>query len=104
MLSAEIGKLKRIIAEQVVNNPLTENNRGKKEGKGKKGGVYNAVIVRTRRGVRRPDGSAIRFAHNAVVLLGGDKKQAIGTRIFGPIARELRENFMKIVSLAVEVL
>ena len=54
--------------------------------------------------MRRADGSVIRFDHNAVVLLASDKKQAIGTRIFGPIARELRENFMKIISLAPEVL
>lgn len=73
-------------------------------GKVKKGDVYNAVVVRTRKGVRRPDGSAIRFDGNAAVLL--DKQlQPIGTRIFGPVTRELRgEQFMKIVSLAPEVL
>ena len=70
----------------------------------KKGEVYNAVLVRTKKGVRRNDGSVLRFDHNAVVLLSTDKKQALGTRIFGPIARELREHFMKIVSLAEEVL
>ncbi len=73
-------------------------------GKVKKGEVYNAVVVRTRKGVRRPDGSLIRFDGNAAVLL--DKQlNPIGTRIFGPVTRELRgEKFMKIVSLAPEVL
>ena len=73
-------------------------------GKVKKGEVLNAVIVRTKKGVRRPDGSAIRFDENAVVLLNA-QLQPIGTRVFGPITRELRgENFMKIISLAPEVL
>jgi large subunit ribosomal protein L14 len=73
-------------------------------GKVKKGEVFNAVVVRTRKGVRRPDGSLIRFDGNAAVLL--DKQlQPIGTRIFGPVTRELRgERFMRIVSLAPEVL
>ena len=70
----------------------------------KKGEVLNAVIVRTKKGVRRPDGSLIRFDGNAVVLLNA-QLQPIGTRVFGPITRELRgENFMKIISLAPEVL
>lgn len=70
----------------------------------KKGEVYNAVVVRTRCGVRRPDGSLIRFDGNAAVLLN-NQLQPIGTRIFGPVTRELRtEQFMKIVSLAPEVL
>ncbi|MDX1252931.1 MAG: 50S ribosomal protein L14 [Pseudomonadota bacterium] len=70
----------------------------------KKGEVYNAVVVRTRKGVRRPDGSIIRFDGNAAVLLN-NQLQPIGTRIFGPVTRELRtEKFMKIVSLAPEVL
>jgi large subunit ribosomal protein L14 len=73
-------------------------------GKVKKGEVYNAVVVRTRKGVRRSDGSAIRFDGNAAVLLN-NQLQPIGTRIFGPVTRELRgEKFMKIVSLAPEVL
>lgn len=73
-------------------------------GKVKKGEVFNAVVVRTRKGVRRPDGSLIRFDGNAAVLL--DKQlNPIGTRIFGPVTRELRgEKFMRIVSLAPEVL
>ncbi len=73
-------------------------------GKVKKGEVYDAVVVRTRKGVRRTDGSLIRFDGNAAVLLS-PKLEPIGTRIFGPVTRELRtERFMKIVSLAPEVL
>ena len=73
-------------------------------GKVRKGELYNAVVVRTRKGVRRPDGSLIRFDRNAAVLLT-NQFQPIGTRIFGPVTRELRrERFMKIVSLAPEVL
>jgi large subunit ribosomal protein L14 len=73
-------------------------------GKVKKGEVYDAVVVRTRKGVRRNDGSLIRFDGNAAVLLT-PKLEPIGTRIFGPVTRELRsERFMKIVSLAPEVL
>ena len=73
-------------------------------GKVKKGEIYNAVVVRTRKGVRRPDGSLIRFDGNAAVLLSA-RLEPIGTRIFGPVTRELRTgNFMKIISLAPEVL
>lgn len=73
-------------------------------GKVKKGQVMNAVVVRTRKGVRRPDGSLIRFDENAAVLLNNNKAP-VGTRIFGPVTRELRtEQFMKIISLAPEVL
>ncbi len=73
-------------------------------GKVKKGEVMNALVVRTRKGVRRTDGSLIRFDSNAVVLLNA-QFQPIGTRIFGPVTRELRvEKYMKIVSLAPEVL
>jgi len=73
-------------------------------GNAKKGSVAKAVVVRTRKEVRRPDGSYIRFDDNAVVLLNAAGEMR-GTRIFGPVARELRENnFMKIVSLAPEVL
>ena len=73
-------------------------------GKVKKGDVFDAVVVRTKKGVRRPDGSLIRFDGNAAVLL--DKQlNPVGTRIFGPVTRELRsEKFMRIVSLAPEVL
>ena len=73
-------------------------------GRAKKGDVYNAVVVRTAKGVRRPDGSLIKFDNNAAVLLN-NKLEPIGTRLFGPVTRELRtERFMKIVSLAPEVL
>ena len=73
-------------------------------GRVKKGEVYNAVVVRTRKGVRRPDGSLIRFDGNAAVLLNS-RLEPIGTRIFGPVTRELRTGrFMKIISLAPEVL
>ena len=73
-------------------------------GKVKKGEVYDAVVVRTKSGVRRADGSLIRFDTNAAVLLT-NKLEPIGTRIFGPVTRELRNvQFMKIISLAPEVL
>ncbi len=69
----------------------------------KKGAVSKAVVVRTKKEVRRADGSYIRFDDNAVVLLN-NQDEIRGTRIFGPVARELRDNYMKIVSLAPEVL
>jgi large subunit ribosomal protein L14 len=73
-------------------------------GRVKKGDVYNALVVRTRKGVRRPDGSVIRFDSNAAVILN-TQLQPLGTRIFGPVTRELRgDKFMKIISLAPEVL
>ena len=70
----------------------------------KKGDIVTAVIVRTRKGVQRPDGSYIRFDENAAVLLNDDRNPR-GTRIFGPVARELRDrDYMRIISLAPEVL
>jgi large subunit ribosomal protein L14 len=73
-------------------------------GRVKKGEIYFAVVVRTAKGIRRSDGSLIKFDDNAVVLLNA-KREPIGTRIFGPVTRELRnESFMKIISLAPEVL
>jgi large subunit ribosomal protein L14 len=72
-------------------------------GEAKKGTVSKAVVVRTTKEIRRPDGSYIRFDDNAVVLLS-NVNELRGTRIFGPVARELREKYMKIVSLAPEVL
>ena len=73
-------------------------------GKVKKGDVFNALVVRTKHGVRRPDGSLIRFDGNAAVLLD-NKKEPIGTRVFGPVTRELRAiNYLKIISLAPEVI
>jgi len=73
-------------------------------GRVKKGDVHRAVVVRTRKEIRRVDGSAIRFDNNAAVLIN-NQAEPIGTRIFGPVTRELRgKNFMKIISLAPEVL
>ena len=73
-------------------------------GKVKKGDVFNALVVRTKKGIRRPDGSLIRFDGNAAVLLD-DKREPIGTRVFGPVTRELRAiNYLKIISLAPEVI
>jgi len=72
-------------------------------GEAKKGTVSKAVVVRTTKEIRRPDGSYIRFDDNAVVLLN-NQDEVRGTRIFGPVARELRDKYMKIVSLAPEVL
>ena len=73
-------------------------------GKVKKGDVFNALVVRTKKGIRRPDGSVIRFDGNAAVLLDS-KKEPIGTRVFGPVTRELRAiNYLKIISLAPEVI
>jgi large subunit ribosomal protein L14 len=73
-------------------------------GKVKKGEIYNALVVRTKHGVRRPDGSLIRFDGNAAVLLDS-KREPIGTRVFGPVTRELRtKNYLKIISLAPEVI
>jgi large subunit ribosomal protein L14 len=73
-------------------------------GRVKKGEVYNAIVVRTAKGVRRIDGSLLKFDDNAAVILN-NKLEPIGTRIFGPVTRELRNaRFMKIVSLAPEVL
>ena len=73
-------------------------------GEVKKGDVFNALVVRTKKGIRRPDGSLIRFDGNAAVLLDS-KKEPIGTRVFGPVTRELRnKKFMKIISLSPEVI
>ena len=73
-------------------------------GKVKKGDVYHALVVRTKHGVRRPDGSLIRFDGNAALLLD-NKREPIGTRVFGPVTRELRPiNYLKIISLAPEVI
>jgi large subunit ribosomal protein L14 len=73
-------------------------------GKVKKGDVYDALVVRTKHGVRRADGSLIRFDGNAAVLLD-NKREPIGTRVFGPVTRELRaKKYLKIISLAPEVI
>ncbi len=90
---AGIGDIIKISVKEAIPNS-----------KVKKGDVFNAVVVRTRHGVRRSDGSLIRFDKNAAVLLN-TQLQPIGTRIFGPVTRELRsERFMRIISLAPEVL
>ena len=90
---ANIGDLIKISVKEAI-----------PRGKVKKGQVMNAVVVRTRKGVRRSDGSVIRFDTNSAVLLNANNAP-IGTRIFGPVTRELRtEKFMKIISLAPEVL
>jgi len=90
---AGIGDVIRITIKEAVPNSRV-----------KKGEVFFAVVVRTRKGIRRADGSVIRFDRNAAVLLN-TQLQPVGTRIFGPVTRELRqENFMRIVSLAPEVL
>ncbi|AGI27118.1 50S ribosomal protein L14 [Candidatus Portiera aleyrodidarum] len=91
---AKIGDLIKITVKEAI-----------PKGKVKKGQVMKAVVVRTKKGIRRRDGSIIRFDSNAVVLLNNTTEQPVGTRIFGPVTRELRtEKFMKIVSLANEVL
>ncbi len=73
-------------------------------GKVKKGEICNALVVRTKKGIRRPDGSLIRFDGNAAVLLD-NKREPLGTRVFGPVTRELRAgNYLKIISLAPEVI
>ena len=89
---ARIGDVIRVSLKEVLPN-----------GKMKKGEVCLAVVVRTSAGVRRKDGAKVKFNSNAVVLLNA-QKQPIGTRVFGPVTRELRQHFMKIISLAVEVI
>ena len=90
---AKIGDIIRVTVKHAI-----------PKGRVKQGELFRAVVVRTRKGVRRSDGSLIRFDSNAVVLLNA-QDQPIGTRIFGPVTRELRnEKFMRIVSLAAEVL
>lgn len=75
------------------------------KGKVSKGDVLKAVVIRTKKGIMRSDGSVIRFDNNACVVLNNANEQLVGTRIFGPVTRELRsEKFMKIISLASEVL
>ena len=90
--TAAVGDIIRVTVKEAI-----------PRGRVRKGEIYHAVVVRTRKGVRRPDGSVIRFDRNAAVLLN-NQLQPIGTRIFGPVTRELRsERFMKIISLAPEV-
>lgn len=90
---AEVGDIIKVTVKEAI-----------PRGKVKKGQVMRAVVVRTKKGVRRTDGSIIRFDDNAAVLLN-NQDAPVGTRIFGPVTRELRsEKFMKIISLAPEVL
>ena len=96
----------KVIVEKV--NVATCHTKPRRQGETggivKKGDVVKAVIVRTKRGVRREDGTYVRFDENAAVIVKDDKNPR-GTRIFGPVARELRErDFMKILSLAPEVI
>jgi len=97
--SGPYGRLGDVITASVKeSDPTAENNV-------KAGKVVHAVIVRTRRSHVRPDGTVIRFDDNAAVLINKDTKDPLGTRVFGPVARELRERqFLKIISLAPEVL
>lgn len=95
---ANIGDIIKVSVREVLPSVSTS-----KSARVKKGGVYNAVVVRTKAGLKRPDGTAIRFDTNSVVLLN-QQDQMIGTRIQGPVARELRAKFARIVSLADEVL
>jgi len=89
---AGIGDVIRVSVKEAIPNS-----------KVKKGDVHYAVVVRSKSGVTRPDGSRIKFDQNAAVLLNS-QKQIIGTRISGPVTRELRASFMRVVSLAPEVL
>ncbi|MFZ5807018.1 MAG: 50S ribosomal protein L14 [Verrucomicrobiota bacterium] len=97
-----IGKKNSLHA--VIGDVVTANvKEAAPDGTVKKGQVVRAVLVRTRKAIRRLDGSHLRFDTNAVVIIDKDNNP-IGTRIFGPVARELRDKFMKIISLAPEVL
>jgi large subunit ribosomal protein L14 len=100
-----IGVIGKATPEAHVGDIITAHVReASTGGTVKKGDVVRAVVVRTKQPIRRDDGSYLRFDHNAIVIIDKDSNPR-GTRIFGPVARELREkNFMKIVSLAPEVL
>lgn len=90
---ARIGDLIKVAVKDAIPTGLV-----------KKGEVHNAIVVRTKQAIRRPDGSLLRFDRNAAVIVDADNNPR-GTRIFGPVARELREkNYMKIISLAPEVI
>ena len=104
-MATMIGVIGKKSAFAVVGDVITANVReASAGGTVKKGDVVRAVVVRTRQPLRRPDGSALRFDSNAIVIIDKDLNPR-GTRIFGPVARELRDkNFMKIISLAPEVL
>jgi large subunit ribosomal protein L14 len=104
-MATMIGVIGKASSEAHVGDIITANvKEASSGGTVKKGDVVRAVVVRTRQPVRREDGSYLRFDNNAIVIIDKDMNPR-GTRIFGPVARELREkNFMKIISLAPEVL
>jgi large subunit ribosomal protein L14 len=91
-MTADLGDVIKVAIKDAVHG-----------GKVKKGEVHNALIVRSKYGINRKDGSKIKFDYNEVVLLS-KQREMIGTRVFGPVPRELREKFLKVVSLANEVL
>ncbi len=104
-LASCIGVLKRSARPdaQIGDIVVASIKKAAPNGTVKEGEVVKGVVVRTRRAIRRQDGSYVRFDNNAIVILGDDMNPR-GTRIFGPVARELRQkNFMKIISLATEV-
>jgi len=104
-MATMIGVIGKSSSEAYVGDIITANvKEASSGGTVKKGDVVRAVVVRTKQPVRREDGSYLRFDNNAIVIIDKDMNPR-GTRIFGPVARELREkNFMKIISLAPEVL
>jgi len=104
-MATMIGVIGKATANAGIGDVITANvKEASTGGTVKKGDVVRAVVVRTKQPVRREDGSALRFDNNAIVIIDKDMNPR-GTRIFGPVARELREkNFMKIISLAPEVL
>lgn len=104
-MATMIGVIGKATANAAIGDVITANvKEASTGGTVKKGDVVRAVVVRTKQPVRREDGSALRFDNNAIVIIDKDMNPR-GTRIFGPVARELREkNFMKIISLAPEVL
>jgi large subunit ribosomal protein L14 len=104
-MATMIGVIGKSTKEAHIGDVITANvKEASSGGTVKKGDVVRAVVVRTRQPVRRDDGSYLRFDNNAIVIIDKDSNPR-GTRIFGPVARELREkNFMKIISLAPEVL
>jgi large subunit ribosomal protein L14 len=104
-MATMIGVIGKATSTAQIGDIITANVKEASTGGAvKKGDVVRAVVVRTKKPVSRPDGSVLRFDSNAIVIIDKDSNPR-GTRIFGPVARELREkNFMKIISLAPEVL
>ena len=104
-MATMIGVIGKASSVARIGDVITANvKEASSGGSVKKGDVVRAVVVRTKQSIRREDGSYLRFDNNAIVIIDKDQNPK-GTRIFGPVARELREkNFMKIISLAPEVL